>query len=83
MLCPEASYGVMADIVLPSNDYEKVLKVVKRLEDDDDTYFLAKEYTVGGETRIISRISANLYLELSDFIKQHPPSTVALSRPTW
>jgi hypothetical protein len=67
MLCPEASYGVMADIVLPSNDYEKVLKVVKRLEDDDDTYFLAKEYTVGGETRIISRISANLYLELSDF----------------
>ena len=68
MLCPENSYGVMADIVLPSTDYEKVLKVVKRLEEDDDTYFLAKEYMVGGEMRIISRISANLYLEQSDFI---------------
>lgn len=66
LLAPEKNYSVMADVVFPSS-IQQFEKVHLRLKNEDDIYFIGKEYVVGGETRVISRLSANLYLDIKDF----------------
>ena len=67
MLAPESFCGVMVDVVLPELDINKVQKIHDRMKDDDDLYFIARPFQVGGEEKIITRLSANIYLSLSDF----------------
>ena len=68
LLAPEKNYSVMADVVFPSS-IEKFEKVHLRLKEEDDIYFIGKEWIVGGETQVISRLSANIYLDIRDFEK--------------
>lgn len=67
LLAPEEFYGVMVDVVLPELDWDKVMKIHNRLKDEDDIYMIGKPWEVNGEPRIITRLSANIYLELDDF----------------
>ena len=66
LLAPEKNYGVMVDVLFPS-DIKKFEKVHLRLKNEDDIYFIGKECDVGGEKRVITRLSSNVYLDLSDF----------------
>ena len=69
LLAPDELYGVMVDVVLPETDWNKVMKVHNRLKDEDDIYMIGKAWVVDGEQRIVTRLSANIYLELADFEK--------------
>ena len=57
----------MVDVVLPELDWDKVMKIHNRLKDEDDIYMIGKPWEVNGKQRIITRLSANIYLELDDF----------------
>jgi hypothetical protein len=67
LLAPDELYGVMVDVVLPETDWNKVMKVHNRLKEEDDIYMIGKAWVVDGEQRIVTRLSANIYLELADF----------------
>jgi len=68
MMVPKSMIATMADVILPSCDVEKIRAMETNMQSKYNTFMIARDWRLAdGRTVWITRLSAQIYLEKSDF----------------
>ena len=65
---PTEMISAMADVILPATDALKVKAMVDALQDRYNTFIVTKQWLLADNSTVwITRLSAQIYLEIADF----------------